>query len=108
MIRLGFKKYYLQGGDWGAIIVQVMATMYPDQVKGMHSNWCMHFSTLQILKTIIGSQFPSLIGIPKHQQKYMYPLSEKLSFLMSETGYFHIQATKPDTIGKLSVLVITN
>lgn len=29
----------------------------------------------------------------------MFPLSSQFSFLLQETGYFHLQATKPDTIG---------
>lgn len=29
----------------------------------------------------------------------MYPVGRELMFLIQETGYFHIQATKPDTIG---------
>ena len=29
MKRLGFDKFYIQGGDWGAIIVTTMAAAYP-------------------------------------------------------------------------------
>jgi len=29
----------------------------------------------------------------------MYPLSYQLSWIVEESGYLHIQATKPDTIG---------
>lgn len=38
MNRLGFKKYYVQGGDWGAAIVSTMAKFYPDEILGHHSN----------------------------------------------------------------------
>lgn len=38
MNRLGLKKYYVQGGDWGALIASAMATFYPDEVLGHHSN----------------------------------------------------------------------
>lgn len=31
MLRLGFDKFYTQGGDWGAIISANMASMYPQQ-----------------------------------------------------------------------------
>jgi len=27
------------------------------------------------------------------------PIKEKFGFLLAETGYMHIQATKPDTVG---------
>lgn len=31
MERLGFERFYLQGGDWGAIITSNLARLYPDQ-----------------------------------------------------------------------------
>ena len=30
MERLGHPQFYLQGGDWGAIIASLMATFYPN------------------------------------------------------------------------------
>jgi juvenile hormone epoxide hydrolase len=29
MERIGFKKFYAQGGDWGAAIVSNMGTLFP-------------------------------------------------------------------------------
>lgn len=100
MDRIGFQRYYVQGGDWGAMIVQLMASLFPNKVIGMHSNMCFINSPLQIIKTIIGSYFPSLIGIPKDQAELVYPVLPKYANLILETGYMHLQATKPDTIGK--------
>lgn len=99
MDRLGFEKFYAQGGDVGAMVVQLMASLYPTKVIGMHSNMCLINSPLQNAKAFIGNYFPSLIGIPKEHERYLYPMSEKFSFLILESGYMHIQATKPDTIG---------
>ena len=31
MNRLGFTRYYVQGGDWGAIIGTAMATLFPQR-----------------------------------------------------------------------------
>ena len=31
MSRLGFAKFYTQGGDWGSGITAAMAVMYPDR-----------------------------------------------------------------------------
>ena len=31
MKRLGYERYYVQGGDWGAIIGSAMATLYPEK-----------------------------------------------------------------------------
>lgn len=99
MGRLGFENYYVQGGDWGGIIVQIMGGMFPDKIKGVHSNICFVISPIQFTKVFIGSYLPSLIGIPEEHEKYLYPLSEKIANLALETGYMHLQATKPDTIG---------
>ncbi|VDM70267.1 unnamed protein product, partial [Strongylus vulgaris] len=38
MERLGFKKYYLQGGDWGSMVTINMAKLYPEKVLGIHLN----------------------------------------------------------------------
>lgn len=31
MVRLGFEKFYTQGGDWGAILTAQMAALFPEQ-----------------------------------------------------------------------------
>lgn len=105
MSRLGFERYYVQGGDWGGIIVQIMAATFPEKIIGVHSHMCFVNSFLQFTKTYIGSFFPSLVGIPKEQEDYLYPMSEKFANLLLETGYMHLQATKPDTIGNISTLL---
>lgn len=99
MKRLGYEKYYIQGGDWGAIIVQHMSQLYPERVIAVHSNMCFVNSLLSNLMTMVGSFWPSLVATEK-EIPYVYPLSEKYSGLVLETGYMHLQSTKPDTIGE--------
>ena len=38
MKRLGYTRYVAQGGDWGAIITDVMATQGHPELIGMHTN----------------------------------------------------------------------
>ena len=38
MKRLGYTKFVAQGGDWGAIITDVMATQGYPELLGIHSN----------------------------------------------------------------------
>jgi pimeloyl-ACP methyl ester carboxylesterase len=38
MKRLGYERFVAQGGDWGAIINDVMATQAPPELIGIHSN----------------------------------------------------------------------
>jgi pimeloyl-ACP methyl ester carboxylesterase len=39
MERLGYKKYAAQGGDWGALITEVMAVQAPPGLLGIHTNF---------------------------------------------------------------------
>ncbi|XP_018570516.1 juvenile hormone epoxide hydrolase 1-like [Anoplophora glabripennis] len=98
MERLGFHRYYLHGGDWGSQVVAAMATLYPHKILGTHSNFCFVNTPLAHLKLMVGSFFPWLIVEDDIRDK-VYPLSEKYMRWIEETGYMHIQATKPDTIG---------
>ena len=38
MKRLGYTKFVAQGGDWGAIVTDVMAAQAPPELLGIHSN----------------------------------------------------------------------
>ena len=38
MKRLGYNKFVAQGGDWGAIITDALATQAPPELLGIHSN----------------------------------------------------------------------
>ncbi|RZC42038.1 juvenile hormone epoxide hydrolase-like protein, partial [Asbolus verrucosus] len=98
MKRLGYEQYYLQGGDWGAIIAQHMAVLFPDQILGVHSNMCFANTFLSNVKIFLGSFYPPLI-VPKEFEHKLYPLSNFFSTILLEMGYMHLQATKPDTVG---------
>ncbi|CAH0556944.1 unnamed protein product [Brassicogethes aeneus] len=99
MDRLGFQKYYIQGGDWGAIIVQHMAQLFPEKLIGVHSNMCFVNTPLSNMITWFGAFFPSLVVTSDDEASKVYPLACKYSYILQETGYMHLQASKPDTIG---------
>lgn len=100
MKRLGHEKYYLQGGDWGSFIISNMARLFPENVLGLHSNMCYFFSIFTHIKIILGSIYPRAI-ISEEQEHKLYPITKTYSNLILESGYMHIQSTKPDTIGKI-------
>lgn len=104
MQRLGFNKYYIQGGDFGAIILQYMAALFPDNVLGFHSNMCTNFGLKAMFKTFLGQIYPSWIVKPEHYNR-VYPLTEQFQQRLRETGYLHLQATKPDTLGKVRIFL---
>ncbi|CAN7996640.1 unnamed protein product [Ixodes hexagonus] len=101
MDRLGRHKFYLQGGDWGAIVARLVATYYPDRVLGVHFNMMdAELGPLALAKLALASWFPSLLYGDKEPAKpFPFPLWPKLRNLLQESGYMHIQATKPDTVG---------
>lgn len=99
MLKLGHKKFFVQGGDWGSIIGSNLATLYPDNVLGYHSNMCVMTTPLSILKSIYTHYYPEKVLANRMFHDHHTPLWEKYQNLLVETGYYHIQATKPDTIG---------
>ncbi|OWR50536.1 juvenile hormone epoxide hydrolase precursor [Danaus plexippus plexippus] len=98
MNRLGFKKYYIQGGDWGGLITSIMAIQFPEEVLGLHTNMPFLMSPALTFFSVLGSIYPPLVVGSKTRDR-MYPLSKVYSNLLEETGYMHIQSTKPDTVG---------
>jgi len=38
MKRLGYERFVAQGGDWGAVIVDLMGVLAPPELAGIHSN----------------------------------------------------------------------
>nr|ACV04706.1 JHEH1 [Drosophila simulans] len=98
MLRLGYDKFFIQGGDWGSIIGSNIATLYPENVLGYHSNMCNNLSPKSLAKGLVAEFLPSLF-VPSGFEDFFFPKSNELRYLMEESGYFHIQATKPDTIG---------
>lgn len=99
MLRLGFDKFYVQGGDWGSMIGANIASMFPENVLGYHSNMCVANTPLANIKTAIASMRPSLFIENEKLASWIYPFGPKFLELLQESGYMHIQATKPDTIG---------
>ncbi|XP_011495329.1 PREDICTED: juvenile hormone epoxide hydrolase 1-like [Ceratosolen solmsi marchali] len=98
MSKLGIEEFYVQGGDWGSIITSILAQLYPKNVIGAHASICYVETSKSILKSLIGSYIPYLV-IDSEYHSRMYPLSDHLTRLISESGYMHLQATKPDTVG---------
>uniref|UniRef100_A0A8C5PHU6 Epoxide hydrolase n=1 Tax=Leptobrachium leishanense TaxID=445787 RepID=A0A8C5PHU6_9ANUR len=102
MLRLGFDEFYLQGGDWGSRITTLLSQMKPESVRGLHLNFVMlpkgGFGVL--ISLVLGRYLPWLVGLTKEDVRRIYPYFEKNVYaLLLESGYLHIQATKPDTVG---------
>ncbi|XP_014191914.1 epoxide hydrolase 1 [Haplochromis burtoni] len=103
MKRLGFQQYYAHGGDWGWLVTTNMAQLEPKTVKGLHLNFAPPSKPglSMALSMMLGRHFPTLFGFTDFDIQRLFPCMEKLVVeSIKETGYMHIQATKPDTVGR--------
>lgn len=103
MKRLGFQQYYAHGGDWGWLVTTNMAQLEPKTVKGLHLNFAPPSKPglSMALSMMLGRHFPKLFGFTDFDIQRLFPCMEKLVVeSIKETGYMHIQATKPDTVGR--------
>ncbi|KAG9510284.1 Receptor-type guanylate cyclase Gyc76C, partial [Fragariocoptes setiger] len=101
MQRLGHNNYYLHGSDWGSIVTRSIAHMYPERVKGYHTTT--HFvehNGQYFFRLILTKLFPSyMLDNPQRDLKLLFPMKNGISFILRESGYMHIQSTKPETVG---------
>jgi pimeloyl-ACP methyl ester carboxylesterase len=58
MKRLGYTRFVAQGGDWGAVIVDLMGVQAPPELIGIHSNMP------GVLPPEIASRFAPLVAAP--------------------------------------------
>jgi pimeloyl-ACP methyl ester carboxylesterase len=95
MKRLGYTHFVAQGGDWGAIITDVMATQAPPELLGMHTNMpgSVPPEVSQAIRFVTGGPAPS--GLSADEQRAW----DQLNFLYTRgVGYAVEMATQPETL----------
>jgi pimeloyl-ACP methyl ester carboxylesterase len=93
MRRLGYTKFVAQGGDWGAIITDVMAAQGHPELLGIHSNMPGVFSA-DIDKAALGGA-PAPSGLSA-DEKLAY---ERLAFVHAKgIGYGYQMGLRPQTL----------
>lgn len=83
MTRLGYERFAVQGGDWGAFIGSRIAAKYPKRVIGAHLN------------LLAVRRDPKIPTDSPEEADYVRHLAR---WLKEETGYQAIQGTKPQTL----------
>ena len=86
MDRLGYRRYGVQGGDWGSIVVANMADLVPERVCGLHLNYLTAPASYLERSTTLSAQERADLEAARTWQE-------------SESGYQAIQRTKPQTVG---------
>jgi pimeloyl-ACP methyl ester carboxylesterase len=94
MKRLGYARYVSQGGDWGALISEVMGRQAPPGLLGIHTNYPATVPA-EIAKAISGGD-PAPAGLSAEEKAAFDAIS---AFVAKLAGYRVIQGTRPQTIG---------
>jgi microsomal epoxide hydrolase len=87
MARLGYARYGAQGGDWGSGISRLVALKDPGHVVGLHLNFCLAEPPAGVKDSTEGVPVAELERAQARQ-----------AFFSSESGYFTLQSTKPQTV----------
>ncbi|CAE6472820.1 unnamed protein product [Rhizoctonia solani] len=97
MIKLGFKHYLAQGGDWGARVCRALAIYHKESCLGTHANLISYGAPtfwrnpLISLKLVLGGK-----GIPGgYSAEEMAGLQRMQEFLTSGNAYMRLQGTRP-------------
>jgi pimeloyl-ACP methyl ester carboxylesterase len=93
MTRLGYPRFAAQGGDWGAMVADVMATQAPPELLGIHVNW--PFTVPPDIDKAAQAGSPPPPGL-SDDEKYAY---EQLDFFYKHgVGYALEMAGRPQTL----------
>jgi pimeloyl-ACP methyl ester carboxylesterase len=99
MNRLGYSQYVAQGGDYGSFIAKMLPIYDSEHCVGIHLN--MYLASTPLLKAAY--QLPIEYFFPNtffngHDRRKYFP--SRLHQLLTETGYMHLQATRPYTLAQ--------
>jgi len=94
MRRLGYKRYVSQGGDWGAVISDVMARQAPPGLLGIHIN--MPATVPPEIAKVLASAGPAPAGLSP-EEKVAFDGMDAL--YKKGSGYALMMVTRPQTLG---------
>jgi len=93
MKRLGYTRFVAQGGDWGAVITDVMATQAPPELLGIHTN--MPGIVPPDVSKAIASGSPAPSGLSDEERRTY----EKVQHFVATGAYYAYEmATRPQTL----------
>jgi pimeloyl-ACP methyl ester carboxylesterase len=96
MERLGYTRYVAQGGDWGAAITEIMATMAPKALIGIHVN--MPSSVQPDLDKLAFANAPAPEGLTA-EEKGSY---QQLAFFYTRIAYATMMGSRPQSLAGIA------
>src|SRR6202453_4831176 len=98
MRRLGYRQFVAQGGDWGAIITDVLAVQAPPELLGMHTNMAGVVpadGSVALAQNGVGAAGPPPSGLSAEENATY----EQLNFFYTKgIGYGIEMITQPQTL----------
>ena len=92
MKRLGYTRYGAQGGDWGAIVVDMMALKAPPGLVGIHTNMA-GVVPPEIDKALLRGD-PPPTGLGEEEQR----ACEQIASFYKHIGYAILMGDRPQTL----------
>jgi len=86
MLRLGYTRYFAQGGDWGSMITSLIGVQNNGHCAGIHLNL-----------VVVGAPNNEVLSNPTTQEKAS--LAHFAKYLKQGMAYAVIQGTRPQTLG---------
>jgi pimeloyl-ACP methyl ester carboxylesterase len=92
MRRLGYTQFVAQGGDWGAIVTDLMGVQAPPELLGVHTN--MPGAVPPDIEQAIQAGSPLPSGLSADEKR----ACEELDFFYKHLGYGSIMGNRPQTL----------
>ena len=96
MKRLGYTRYAAQGGDWGAVIVEVMGAQAPEGLVGIHTNMPNVVPPAIDAAALAGAPMPAGLSA---DEAHAY---EQLAAFYKNVYYAFFMGTRPQTLTALA------
>jgi pimeloyl-ACP methyl ester carboxylesterase len=98
MERLGYTRYVVQGGDWGALITDVMGAQAPEGLIGIHTNMAGALPpaiSKVLASNVLGAGDPAPTDLSDEEQRTY----DRLSFFFTKgIGYALEMGNRPQTL----------
>ncbi|WSA74347.1 epoxide hydrolase [Streptomyces sp. NBC_01799] len=98
MKRLGYTKYVAQGGDWGAIVTDLMGAQEPEGLVGIHTNMPKVIPADIDAALAKGEPLPEGLSLSDEEKAAV----EQLGFTYRHVYYAYMMSDRPQTLTGLA------